>query len=86
MLPINSVYNEDDIVFKSQFVGLDDKPYNTKCVLCDEKFVLPKNEKELLSHLFEKHRLVIGDVWNIASLKRFTIDLFEIIYFIVIKN
>ncbi|XP_003490408.2 zinc finger protein 277 [Bombus impatiens] len=71
LLPINSVYNEDDTVFKSQFVGLDDKPYNTKCVLCDEKFVLPKNEKELLSHLFEKHRLVIGDVWNIASLKSY---------------
>ncbi|XP_060818823.1 zinc finger protein 277 [Bombus pascuorum] len=71
LLPINSVYNEDGTIFKSQFIGLDDKPYNTKCVLCDEKFVLPKNEKELLSHLFEKHRLVIGDVWNIASLKSY---------------
>lgn len=63
--------NQISTVYKSQFVGLDDKPYATKCLLCNLKFVLPQNEEDLLIHLFEEHRLVIGDVWKIASLKRF---------------
>lgn len=72
----NNIFNKNYTAYKSQFIGIDDKPYETKCVLCDIKFILPKNEKEFLTHLFKKHRLVIADVWNIASLKRF--------YFIII--
>ncbi|XP_054004861.1 zinc finger protein 277 isoform X2 [Hylaeus anthracinus] len=68
---IDSGCKQDYTTFKSQFVGLDDKPYATKCLLCDIKFVLPENEKQLLTHLFEEHRLVIGDVCNIASLKSY---------------
>lgn len=63
--------NEDCITYKSQFVSLDDKPYDTKCLLCDTKFVLPEKEKDFLTHLFKEHRLVIGDVWDIASLKSY---------------
>lgn len=76
LFPSTAVTNEGSTVYKSPFVGLDDKPYATKCPLCDVKFMLPENEKDLLTHLFKIHRLVIGDVWNIASLKRF--DLFSI--------
>ncbi|XP_006608794.2 zinc finger protein 277 [Apis dorsata] len=66
-----SIFNKNYTAYKSQFIGIDDKPYETKCVLCDIKFILPKNEKEFLTHLFKKHRLVIADVWNIASLKSY---------------
>ncbi|XP_076647036.1 zinc finger protein 277 [Halictus rubicundus] len=56
---------------KFPFVGLDEKPYATKCLLCDITFVLPNNEKDLLTHLFKEHRLVIGDVGSIANLRSY---------------
>lgn len=71
LLSTNNIFNKNYTAYKSQFIGIDDKPYETKCVLCDIKFILPKNEKEFLTHLFKKHRLVIADVWNIASLKSY---------------
>lgn len=71
----NNICNEGRTIYKSQFVGIDNKPYPTKCLLCDLKFVLPENEKDLLTHLFKEHRLIIGDVWKIASLKRFKLIL-----------
>lgn len=58
-------------MYKSQFVGLDDKPCETKCLLCDCAFVLPTNETDFLRHVYMMHHLVIGDVWKIASLKRY---------------
>ncbi|XP_011250752.2 zinc finger protein 277 isoform X2 [Camponotus floridanus] len=58
-------------MYKSQFVGLDDKPCDTKCLLCDCIFVLPTNETDFLTHLFKSHRLVIADVTKIASLKSY---------------
>ncbi|XP_012218804.1 zinc finger protein 277 isoform X2 [Linepithema humile] len=58
-------------MYKSQFIGLDDAPCDTKCLLCDCTFVLPTNETDFLTHLFKIHRLVIGDVWKIASLKNY---------------
>ncbi|XP_020281904.1 zinc finger protein 277 [Pseudomyrmex gracilis] len=56
---------------RSQFIGLDDKPCDTKCPMCDCTYVLPTKEKDFLTHLFKMHRLVIGDVWKIASLKSY---------------
>ncbi|XP_066602399.1 zinc finger protein 277-like [Prorops nasuta] len=56
---------------KSQFVGLDNEPDDAKCLMCDDKYILPTNEKEYLTHLFQEHRLVIGEVWKIASLKSY---------------
>ncbi|XP_018045117.1 PREDICTED: zinc finger protein 277 [Atta colombica] len=58
-------------MYKSQFVGLDDKPCDTKCLLCDCIFILPTNETDLLTHLFKVHRLVIADVWKIANLRSY---------------
>ncbi|KYQ48437.1 hypothetical protein ALC60_12493 [Trachymyrmex zeteki] len=58
-------------MYKSQFVGLDDKPCDTKCLVCDCTFVLPTNEMDLLTHLFKVHRLVIADVWKIANLRSY---------------
>ncbi|XP_012062275.1 PREDICTED: zinc finger protein 277 [Atta cephalotes] len=58
-------------MYKSQFVSLDDKPCDTKCLLCDCIFVLPTNETDLLTHLFKVHRLVIADVWKIANLRSY---------------
>ncbi|XP_018342205.1 PREDICTED: zinc finger protein 277 [Trachymyrmex septentrionalis] len=58
-------------MYKSQFVGLDDKPCDTKCLLCDCTFVLPTNEADFLTHLFKVHRLVIADVWKIANLRSY---------------
>lgn len=59
-----------DNPLKSQFIDLDDEPMNTTCMLCDSIFVLPTSEKNFLTHLFDKHYLVIADVDKIASLKR----------------
>ncbi|XP_047352876.1 zinc finger protein 277 isoform X1 [Vespa velutina] len=59
------------IMYKSQFVGIDDEPCNSKCLFCENSFILPTNEKDFLTHLFKEHRLVIGDVWKIASLKSY---------------
>ncbi|EFN90055.1 Zinc finger protein 277 [Harpegnathos saltator] len=58
-------------MYKSQFVGLDDKPCETKCLLCNCTFVLPTNENDFLTHLYVTHRLIIGDIWKIASLKSY---------------
>lgn len=58
-------------MYKSQFIGLDDKPCDTKCLLCDYIFVLPTNETDFLTHLFKSHRLIIADVSKIASLRRY---------------
>lgn len=58
-------------MYKSQFISLDDKPGDTKCLLCDCIFVLPTNETEFLTHVFKEHRLVIADVWKIANLRRY---------------
>ncbi|XP_029178018.1 zinc finger protein 277 [Nylanderia fulva] len=58
-------------MYKSQFVGLDNKPDDTKCLLCDCTFVLPTNETDFLTHLFKAHRLVIADVTKIASLQSY---------------
>lgn len=56
---------------KSQFIELDDTPKETRCLLCENIFVLPTNEKDFLTHIFTEHRLVIGDVNKIASLKSY---------------
>ncbi|XP_012268924.2 zinc finger protein 277 [Athalia rosae] len=56
---------------KSQFVGLDDDPQETKCFLCEASYVLPDNQKEMLTHIFNEHRVVIGDVEKISSLKSY---------------
>ncbi|CAH0694743.1 unnamed protein product [Spodoptera exigua] len=52
-------------IFKSEDVA------ECSCVLCEENFLLPSNEKDLLTHLFMKHRLVIADVNQIADLKEY---------------
>ena len=52
-------------------MDLDDESHDTQCLLCEEKYLLPHNEQSFLTHLFVSHRLVIGDVEKIASLKRF---------------
>ncbi|XP_059048721.1 zinc finger protein 277 [Achroia grisella] len=49
-------------IFKS------DERTESRCVLCDEIFILPTFEKQLLTHLFMEHRLVIADVNQIADL------------------
>ena len=56
---------------RSQFIQLDDNPAATKCLLCESTYILPTNEKDFLTHIFKEHRLVIGDVEKIASLKRY---------------
>lgn len=56
---------------KSQFTDLDHNPTEIICLLCDSKFILPTNEQDFLTHLFQQHQLVIGDVEKIASLKRY---------------
>ncbi|KAL4701973.1 hypothetical protein ACJJTC_017819 [Scirpophaga incertulas] len=43
-------------------------PEECQCVLCEEKYILPASEKQLLTHLFKEHRLVISDVNQIADL------------------
>ncbi|CAK9825364.1 Zinc finger protein 277 [Anthophora retusa] len=67
----DSVFDRNYTTYKSQFVGIDNKPSATKCLLCDIKFTLPENEKDLLTHLFKEHRFIIGDVWKIASLRSY---------------
>ncbi|RVE47337.1 hypothetical protein evm_008018 [Chilo suppressalis] len=52
-------------IFKS------DEPEECQCVLCKEKYILPSSEKQLLTHLFMKHRLVISDVNQIADLNAY---------------
>ncbi|XP_049876377.1 zinc finger protein 277 [Pectinophora gossypiella] len=52
-------------IFKS------DEPRECSCVLCEENFVLPANEKQLLTHLFMEHRLVIADVNQISDLNEY---------------
>lgn len=43
-------------------------PVECYCILCDEIFTLPAFEKQMLTHLFMVHRLVIADVYDIADL------------------
>lgn len=57
--------NEKPTIFKS------DEPVECSCILCDEIFTLPASEKQLLTHLFMDHRLVIADVNQIADLKAY---------------
>lgn len=52
-------------IFKSE------ESFECTCVLCEDKFTLPSNEKQLLTHLFMEHRLVIADVNQIADLKEY---------------
>ncbi|KAJ8664215.1 hypothetical protein QAD02_005252 [Eretmocerus hayati] len=56
---------------KSQFNDVDNEPSNVTCLLCDSVYVLPTQEESFLTHLFNEHRLVIGDVDKIASLKSY---------------
>ncbi|CAF4878932.1 unnamed protein product [Pieris macdunnoughi] len=49
----------------------NDDPEECACLLCDEKYILPTSEKDLLTHLFMKHRLVIADVNQIADLPNY---------------
>jgi len=67
-------------MFKSQFVGLDNTSCNTRCMLCDCTFILPTNDTDYLTHLFKIHRLIIADVWTIASLKRYGYELAFILF------
>ncbi|KAH0539277.1 zinc finger protein 277 isoform X1 [Cotesia glomerata] len=67
----NYLAEKDKVYYKSQFVGIDNDPGESECLFCDLSFILPTNEKDYLSHLFEKHRLVIGDVKKIASLRSY---------------
>ncbi|XP_045500614.1 zinc finger protein 277-like [Colias croceus] len=50
-----SIFKSDDIV-------------EGACPLCDKNYNLPAAEKDLLTHLFMEHRLVIADVNQIADL------------------
>lgn len=61
---------KEKVYYKSQFVGIDNDPSESECLLCDSTFILPTNQKDYLSHLFKEHRLIIGDVSKIASLRR----------------
>ncbi|KAL0871404.1 hypothetical protein ABMA27_005135 [Loxostege sticticalis] len=54
--------SENPTIFRS------DEPEECSCVLCDEKYILPTAEKQLMTHLFMKHRLVVSDVNKIADL------------------
>ncbi|XP_034943253.1 zinc finger protein 277 isoform X2 [Chelonus insularis] len=62
---------ESTVHLKTQFVGIENDPGESPCLLCNLTFILPTNEKVFLSHLFEEHRLIIGDVWKIASLRSY---------------
>ncbi|KAJ2940447.1 hypothetical protein O0L34_g130 [Tuta absoluta] len=57
--------SEKATIFKS------DDTVECYCPLCDEKFVLPSAEKQLLTHLFMQHRLVVADVNQIADLNEY---------------
>lgn len=53
-------------------ISFDDLENNTtKCILCDIIYDLPNQQNELLTHIFEVHRLVIADVPFIASLSKY---------------
>lgn len=56
---------ENPSIFKSEEL------VECSCLLCDDKFTLPSQEKQLLTHLFMVHRLVIADVNQIADLKEY---------------
>lgn len=56
---------EKPIIFKS------DETSECFCVLCDEIFILPAAEKQMLTHFFMEHRLVIADVNQISDLKSY---------------
>ena len=50
-----------------------------ECMLCSEEFQMQCNQTGFLQHLFTIHRLVIGDVQQVASLKRFCTQQLKII-------
>lgn len=54
--------SENPSIFKCE------KPVECSCMLCDEIFLLPAAEKQMLTHLFMIHRLVIADVYDVADL------------------
>jgi len=45
-----------------------------ECMLCSEEFQMQSGQAIFLQHLFTIHRLVIGDVQQVASLKRLIFD------------
>lgn len=57
--------NENPSIFKS------DEFFECSCVLCNDNFTLPAEEKKLLTHLFMQHRLVIADANQIADMKEY---------------
>ncbi|XP_023245306.1 zinc finger protein 277 isoform X2 [Copidosoma floridanum] len=66
-----SVANMPPEYGKSQFYDINDEPCDVACLLCESSFILPTDENDFLLHLFNEHRLVIGDVDKIASLKSY---------------
>lgn len=57
---------------KKLTVSFDESENNTtECILCDVMFDLPSQQHELLTHIFEVHKLVIADVPFIASLSKY---------------
>lgn len=54
--------DEKPTIFKS------DEPQECFCVLCEDTFILPEAEQSFLTHLFMKHRLVIGDVNQVPDI------------------
>ncbi|XP_063989668.1 zinc finger protein 277 isoform X2 [Diachasmimorpha longicaudata] len=63
--------NESRLNIPTLFIGLDGEPADTQCLLCDASFILPTDEEQFLKHIFQQHRMVIGDVSNIASLRSY---------------
>lgn len=67
-------------------ISFDDSEYNrTECILCDVTFDLPNQQSELLTHVFEAHRLVIADVPFIASLSKYVNSILSFLYMFKLK-
>lgn len=49
----------------------NNEPQECVCPLCDENYILPTSEKDMLTHLYMEHRLVIADVNQIADLPNY---------------
>ncbi|KAM3965659.1 zinc finger protein 277 [Aphomia sociella] len=56
---------------ESPSIFKNDEHTECSCVLCEVVFVLPACEKQLLTHLFMEHRLVIADVNQIADMNEY---------------
>lgn len=54
--------------FPERPASLMDKERPVCCLLCDLKFLHPSGEQDILKHLMEAHKFVIGDVHMIADL------------------